>query len=459
MLLKNLFNPKHIIGLLILFFSSCKKFIEVDPPANVVTMETLFSDDQTATSAVNGLYSQMMISNLFFANSAMAVFPGLSADELMRTVPDGSTDPFQKNAIMTNSSQIEINLWKRGYNHIYHANAILKGLANSTGLTKATKDQLTGEAKFVRAFCHFYLVNLFGDVPLITGTDYQINQAVPRTSAGEIYQQIISDLKDAQNLMSASYPTAGKVRPTKNAATALLARVYLYQKNWAEAEAQATLLISSGTYSLASLNSVFLANSSEAIWQLLPVLSSINTADGITFIPGSPSARPNYIVTDWLLNSFEANDQRKTSWLKTNTVSGQNYTYPYKYKTRLSPTIAESNMVFRLGEMYLIRAEARAEQNNITGAQADIDAIRIRAGLSSTTANDKATLLTAIAQERRIELFAEWGHRWFDLKRTNRIDAVLSIEKPLSWQSTDALYPIPLSELQTNPALIQNPGY
>jgi hypothetical protein len=459
MLLKNILDKKHIACLSILFFTSCKKFIEVDPPANVVTTATLFTDDLTATSAINGLYSQMMISNLFFANSSMTVFPGLSADELMRTVPDGNTDPFQKNAVTTNNFYLETGMWKRGYNHIYHANAVLKGLENSLGVSSGTRDQLMGEAKFARAFCYFYLVNLFGDVPLVTSTEYQVNQSVPRINVSEIYPQIISDLKDAQSLLSNTYPSTGKVRPIKYAATALLARVYLYQRNWAEAEAQASAVISSGVFSLVNLNSVFLANSNEAIWQLLPVLSSINTADGITFIPPSATAKPSYVVTDWLLNSFESNDQRKVNWLKSNVVAGQSYYYPYKYKVRTSPIIVEHNMVLRLAEQYLIRAEARAQQNNISGAQADLNVIRNRAGLANTTANDKASLLSAIEQERRIEFFAEWGHRWFDLKRNNRIDAVLSAEKGSVWQTTDALYPIPTSELQTNPGLIQNPGY
>jgi len=459
MFLKYQFDKKCIIGLSILLFTSCKKFIEVNPPANVVTTETLFSDDQTATSAINGLYSQMMISNLFFANSSMTVFPGLSSDELIRTAPDALTDPFQKNAITTNNYYLDLGLWKKGYNHIYHANSILKGLTNAPGVSSGVRDQLTGEAKFARAFCYFYFANLFGDVPLITSTEYQINQSVPRTSVAEIYQQIISDLKDAQNLMGLSYPSTGKVRPNKHTATALLARVYLYQKNWAEAEAQATILINAGTYNLTNLNSVFLANSSEAIWQLLPVLNFINTADGISFVPFSSAAKPAYVVTDGLLNAFESNDQRKTNWLKSNTVSGQSYFYPYKYKVNISPTVMEHNMVLRLAEQYLIRAEARAEQNNINGSQSDLNIIRTRAGLPNTTANDKTSLLDAIQRERRIELFAEWGHRWFDLKRTNKIDAILSVAKPSFWQTTDALYPIPMSELQANPALVQNPGY
>lgn len=116
-------------------------------------------------------------------------------------------------------------------------------------------------------------------------------------------------------------------------------------------------------------------------------------------------------------------------------------------------------MVFRLAEQYLIRAEARAQQGDATGAKADINAIRNRAGLPDTDADGQASILAAIEHERRIEFFTEWGHRWFDLKRTGRADAVLSPIKP-NWQSTDVLFPIPLQEIENNPNLLpQNAGY
>lgn len=115
-------------------------------------------------------------------------------------------------------------------------------------------------------------------------------------------------------------------------------------------------------------------------------------------------------------------------------------------------------MVIRLAELYLIRAEARAKQNNITGSQEDLNRIRNRSGLANITANTLSLLLSAIEQERRIELMMEWGHRWLDLKRTGRVNGIISSLKS-SWQPTDALYPIPKYELETNPFLVQNPGY
>jgi hypothetical protein len=117
--------------------------------------------------------------------------------------------------------------------------------------------------------------------------------------------------------------------------------------------------------------------------------------------------------------------------------------------------------VFRLAEQHLIRAEARAKLGNLNGtnsAESDINILRDRAGLGPTTAQTKDELLAAVGQERRVELFAEWGHRWFDLKRTGKADEVLDVVKP-GWQRDDALYPIPYTERQLNPNLTQNKSY
>jgi hypothetical protein len=293
---------------------------------------------------------------------------------------------------------------------------------------------------------------LYGDVPLVLSTDYKVNASLTRTTATDIYTQIESDLQDAISLLSTDYPSSGKVRPNKYAAIALLARVYLYEKKWPEAENQ------SNSYSLVGLNSVFLGNSDEAIWQLLPVLSFLNTADGLTFIPYASSVRPNYVVTDFLLANFEPGDLRKNAWLGINVVGSQTYYYPFKYKVRFGNDKIEYNMVFRLAEQYLNRAEAMAQQDKIIDAEADLNIIRSRAGLPDVTTTDQATLLSAIMHERQIEFFAECGHRWFDLKRTGNMNAVLGAEKT-GWKATDSLYPIPISELQANPSLTQNAGY
>ena len=117
-------------------------------------------------------------------------------------------------------------------------------------------------------------------------------------------------------------------------------------------------------------------------------------------------------------------------------------------------------MVMRLAEQFLIRAEARIQQDKLDDGRADLDSVRIRAGLLALPEDlDKSELLLAVEQERHMELFVEWGHRWFDLKRTGRSNTVLAPIKGADWQATDTLYPIPLDARKTNIHLDQNDGY
>ncbi|HEY8661299.1 MAG TPA: RagB/SusD family nutrient uptake outer membrane protein, partial [Hanamia sp.] len=437
---------------------SCKKFVQVGPPPTQAELSKIFSSDQTANSATIGLYYQMAANNLTFFNGAITVYTGLSGDEIVNVNANSGYDAFKINSIQSDNSTINSKFWNNAYTYIYQANAVLEGLNNSTTLTQSVKQQLEGEMLFTRALNYFYLVNLFNDVPLEKSTDYNVNSVMPRTASKKVYEQIIADLIVAKNLLNSSLPTSTNTRPNKWAATALLARVYLYQKDWANAEEQASEVINSEAYNLEpNLNNVFISTSQETIFQLMRPTS--NTSEGSAFIPASTSAKPVFAVTNYLLNEFETGDNRKTSWLRSNTVNGQSYYYPYKYKVRSSTTVSEYYIVIRLAELYLIRAEAKAEQNNITGAQADINIIRNRAGLLNTAASTVSDLLTAVANERQVELFAEWGHRWLDLKRMGTADEILSIRKGPAWHASDTLYPIPFTQIQRNPFLTQNSGY
>ncbi|HMG68727.1 MAG TPA: RagB/SusD family nutrient uptake outer membrane protein, partial [Chitinophagaceae bacterium] len=204
-----------------------------------------------------------------------------------------------------------------------------------------------------------------------------------------------------------------------------------------------------------------------------PVNTGWNTEDARVFIlpstgPTTAVSGVNYPVylDSNLVNSFEINDQRKTNWIGkvTPTPPGtKTYYYPFKYKSATqNASVIEYNMMLRLAEQYLIRSEARAEQNNISGAQGDLNVIRNRAGLLSTTANDIASLLSAILLERRHELFTEWGHRWLDLKRTGNADAVMDLACPSkggTWNTYWQLYPLPSYDLLQDPNLTQNSGY
>lgn len=465
-MMNKIFKHKIFIPLVLIFslllITSCKKFIEIPPPSYQTGSEVVFTNDGTATAAILGIYSEMMQSSLPFAASSTTFDCGMYADELSYYAPIVK-DEFLKCQLTEEShGQLATSYWTAAYRYIYTANLCLEKLEKASGLTEGVRRQLTGEAKFIRSFCFFYLINLFGDVPLTLSTDFSINAVLPRTANNIVYSQIVSDLIDAKEKLTANYAGGNeKIRPNKWTATALLARVYLYNEEWQKAEAESNVVINSGQYSLVTnLNNVYLKNSPEAIWQLQPVNVIWNTWEGRNILFATSSTPPTYYISNNLLYSFEPGDIRKTSWISSRNYLSQQFYYPYKYKVYgNNAPVTEYYMAFRLGEQFLIRAEAKAMQNNLMGAATDINAIRTRAGLSSITFANKVEATTAIENERRHELFAEWGHRWFDLKLTRRADAVIGVQKPLTWQSTDVLWPIPISQINANPYLIQNPGY
>jgi hypothetical protein len=392
---------------LVLFaLSSCKKFTEIPEPINELNTTLVFMDDRTATESVTGIYSEMMNNSTQFSSSGISLYGGMLADELYYYLAS-PRDEFIKNEIsLSNHGTISSALWAAPYKYIYVANACLEGLDKSDAITPDVRTALSGEAKFVRAFCYFHLVNLFGDVPLVTSTDYRENARKGRTKKEDVYLQIVADLTDAQNQLSENYvtttaaPTA-RTRPNKWAAAALLARVYLYTGEWQKAEAAASSVIGSGKYTLvANLNNVFLAGSTESIWQLQPVQPGRNTWEVSTIVPASNSSTPSFLLTKELVNAFEANDQRKVNWAKSRVFDNLTLYYPFKYKVRTGTAVTEHYMVLRLAELYLIRAEARARQGNVQGGKEDINILRARAGLGPTTANEQTSLLAAIEQER-----------------------------------------------------------
>ncbi len=435
--------------------------MEIPTPKNQLVNSTVFADSADATNAVVGIYINMMQAfSLNISSGGLTLYPGLSSDELYPTNNIVEENDFYKNEISITNSLNSSSLWSNAFSILYDADACLEGLTQSN-IPNLVKNQLIGEAKFTRAFILFNLTNLYGPIPLVISTDYHKNQILPRSPSDTVYTQIINDLKDAQNLLLTSYPTAGRFRPNRFTATALLAKVNLYQRDWLGAEKNATQIIDAGLYSLeADLNNVFLTGSNETIWKLSSVIAGLETWEGYYFVPASSDQIPGYIITNNLLNAFENGDQRLIKWLNNNTVNGISYYYPYKYKLGYDglSTPLEDYMVFRLAEQYLIRAEARANQNNLNGAIDDLNTIRNRAGLENTAASDQTSLLSAIQHERQVELFCEWGNRWFDLKRTDEATNILSPIKP-DWQATDTLYPIPQTELNSNPFLSQNPGY
>ncbi|HWW39401.1 RagB/SusD family nutrient uptake outer membrane protein [Pedobacter sp.] len=445
------------------FFSSCKKFVDIPAPDGLQDWATTFSNDGSATAAVLDIYPK-------YDNDVLPTLNymgGLSADELFSS--STSYAEFLNNNIAITSTTNASSIWGPAYIAIRECNLAVEGIKLSTGMSATIKDQLSGEARFMRAVLFFNLMNLYGRIPLPLSAVETENSALPRAETEAVWSQIFTDLQTAKGLLKPEYPSAERARVNKYAVSALLARAYLYHKDWAKAETEATEVIGSNIYSLENPAGTFKKTSKETILQCYAQTgrSPLTTY----FVPGVPTTTPRYYLRTGFDLAFEKNgsgtdDLRKTNWTGKNNAG---IYYVNKYKV-LTGSGDEYTVLFRLAELYLIRAEARTQQNKLTGtsgAEADLNALRNRAGLDPKSGLNKTVMLAAIEQERKVELFGEYPHRWFDLKRTSgftdpsktRADEVLSLVKGSFWQSTDVLFPIPANQIRINPALDQNPGY
>ena len=464
-----------IFAILLLSFclmTSCKKLVEVGPPNSSLVTTSVFSSDETAIAAQLAVYAILAPGNEGII-AGFEQYTAISSDELTNYATDQLHLDLYRNTLNAQNDGGLNGNWGALYNYIYQENAILENVQGSAGMSNRVKQLMIGEALFMRAYFYFQLVNFFGDVPLVISTDYTKNSSLPRTPAADVYTQIVTDLKTAQGLLSPGYLDASdntgagdRVRPTTWAADALLARVYLYMGEWSLSSQQASLVIAdSAQYSLVSdLTQVFLMNSNEAIWQLMPG-PGIFAVQGGTYIlvgPPGPAKGQTFTISPQLLQAFEPNDNRQSVWIGNFSQGGNTWYYPYKYRSGpTSTSLTEYSMVLRLAELYLIRAEAEAQENDLTDAANDLNIIRNRAGLPNTAAVSQSDFLTAIAHERQVELFTE-EHRWFDLKRTGTVNSVMDTvapQKGAGWNSYQQLYPLAIPDLQLNPNLVQNPGY
>lgn len=475
--------------------SSCKKMLEIDPPLDTISTVQIFSSDKHAEGALTGIYSRMINGegmSMFintpykaFAGGLSTLLGGMSSDEMTQVSGINSAREIEQNKLMIVTSTGTAEVWSSAYKIIYAANAVIEGVAASTSgdLRDSTRKQITGEAKFIRAFSYFYLTNFFGDVPLVLTVDFNKTWQMARTPQRLVYDQIIADLKDAQAVLPTDFTVGNgeRIRPNKWAATALLARIYLYTGEYENAMKAATEVIDQHSVFQIEpdLNEVFRYQSKEAIWQLKQTQENSTirnaTPEGFCMLPIIPYEGPaGARITAELRNAFEGGDKRYDVWIDSTDNSSNPFIppvltwYPAKYKLGQSNAVmgmpGEYYMALRLAEQHLIRAEANAlgASGGASAAIDDLNIIRHRAGiddLPGTLAGD--ALKAAIAKERQTELFAEWGHRWFDLKRTGKASAVLSqIGNKQPWEGDYQLvYPIPPNEIQNNSKLIQNIGY
>ncbi|MFT4202632.1 MAG: RagB/SusD family nutrient uptake outer membrane protein [Chitinophagaceae bacterium] len=444
--------------LLLSTFWGCKKYVEIDLSPNLYSSDNVFLESGTANSAIAALYSYYPTT---YTLQNFTFLADISSDEMHYT---GSTDEilqFEQNTVGIENSYVANYLWLYPYTVIRYANQAIDGLTASTTLVDSVKNQLLGEAKFIRGWLYFNMANFFGKVPLVTTSEALENAEIGSSDSATIYAQVVSDLVDAESKLSTTYTGTStyKIRANKWAAAALLARVYLYQKNYASAITEASKVINSGTYTLATPANAFIYSSSETILQFATTYgySSFSTSYR-TSSSTATVAPPTYVVDSALANSFDDGDLRKTTWIDSTTYNSTKYYRNYKYKLYSATAGNEYNVFLRLSEVYLIRAEAELLSGDLSSAITDINVIRSRAGLSNFTGSTTTAVLNEIIDQRNKELFGEFGQRWFDLKRWGLANSVLGTKKT-TWTSTAVWMPIPYAQIILNPSLTQNDGY
>lgn len=488
----------------VIMFGSCKKFLDVVPETSL-SSATFFKTESDFEQAVNAAYvplraitnnnawvlEEMHSDNTYYARNTL--FGAVDNTENVADFAVPTSD-----GITTNTNVRD--LYRQEYQIISRTNQILASI-DEVDFDAASKNNIKGQALFLRAYAYFELVRLFGKVPLhLTPVTNREEAALPLSSVDSIYDQIKKDAGEAVTLLPAkSKQEAG--RATSGAAATLLANVYIELKDWAAAEGLLKTVVQSGEYKLmddyndAFSNSSSNKNNIESVFEVqfkegaegyngnfmyafLPRPMLAEEVVTITHVsnPQPLSEEGNNIPTPDIINAYEAGDKRKDAsiaYITLSTSLRDNKVYPY-IKKYAKPHALQGNTgtdwpVYRYSEVLLFLAEALNEGNKPSEAATYLNMVRARAGLKATTAVSQADMRTAIFNERRVELAFE-NKRWFDLVRTGQVNTVIkaygqrvvgnpldyyypSGAKPPSNAFTilDTVYPLPAEEAALSP--------
>lgn len=436
---------------LILTISSCKKYLEVEPKASISDDQPIF-DKTSAETALRGVYGALADGG-YYGTSFQSI-GYLSGDNIQWTGSQSQVQEFINHKVNADNSTISA-AWNAIYRTINRANNVIRkvGEVEDGSLTSTLQKQIIGEAYFIRALAYFDLARTWGGVPLITEPtqSQKDNVGVKRATLADTYAQVLKDLDAAEPLLPT---TIDRYRVTQKTVWALKSRFYLYQKNWSKAEEYADKLIADASYRLVKPYSAFFVNDARGTQEsVFEIFYSSTETNGHRnqWQPQEKGGTRQWAPNDALValvNNPLIGGNRNTLVAKDN----QNRWYGNLYYRNPA---ADPSYVIRIAEIYLIRAEARAQQGGakLTGALSDLNAVRDRAGLAASTAVTVEEILLSIENERRIE-FAFEPHRWFDLVRTGRAAAVLNVTDP-----NKLVLPIPAEQRLIDKALDQNPGY
>ncbi|WP_186758380.1 RagB/SusD family nutrient uptake outer membrane protein [Echinicola salinicaeni] len=485
---------KNIIKILFvgsaLAMGACSDLLDTQPRQSL-TPETALADVEGYQSLVYSLYGRTL--GFDYYGQLMQVAPEVMADNLKIIANTGRYIGQEANA-----DRQHIDIWEFTevdtdtdnnpglYASINDANIILAGIDEVDG-DDNLRNRVKGEAYFFRALNYFDLARVYGYEPgqEVNGFDLSvILRTTPtlglsaadfraRSTNTEVYNQVVSDLKEAIDLLpNASLGEEDVYRASKGAAQALLARVYLYMSNYSEAETMATNamvsfgLTDNGTGLLEAEDYVAgfsTAPNPESLFEVEIRSQDWNSTDGLNNSMCSLLANvytgAQFILTvsDDLLASYEAGDVRLDTWAETEREGTSGTFYRSTKWLGHKGDFLENLPIIRASELYLIRAEARYKTSNETGARADINALRSKRGLGNTAASGTA-LMDLIMHENRVE-FATEGHRWFDLKRNGMTISKSGSFEPVPYTDYRILSPIPQDEIILNDLLENNPEY
>ncbi|MBK5271600.1 MAG: RagB/SusD family nutrient uptake outer membrane protein [Bacteroidia bacterium] len=470
-------------------FLSCKKIFLEEAPRTVTINDLINNPQDGGERLIAAVYSKLYDWNVHtFSWIGISSITSDDADK-GSDLGDAGTDKNLLNGWTFDATSISFDeVWIGNYEGIGRATYALQLIPQMT-IPAADKDRFIGEAKLLRAYFYWNLVRVFGGVPKIdhvleSQTDIQASSI--RASASEIYAFIEEDLNDAVTKLPVTVSVSENGRVTKGAARALLAKVSLYQKKWAQAKTNCDAIISGGQYSLLSNYALIWREagefSSESIWEVNAIGTTPNKGIDGYFLVQAPRGAGGLgwgfnTPSQNLMDAYEPGDTRKaatimqrgeTLWdgFVVNTGASNQY---YNYKSYVSKTMESFNgddvntnknlRIFRFGEILLIKAEAENELNDTTASKTALNQIRVRAGLLPINAISQTILRNNIYKERRVEMAFEHD-RMFDLRRTGRAAAVLqALGKPYVSPKHD-LFPMPQHQIDLSAGRItQNPGY
>ncbi|HEV7346965.1 RagB/SusD family nutrient uptake outer membrane protein [Telluribacter sp.] len=462
---------------------SCSDFLSLQPEYQINEV-SFYKNAQDFETALTGTYAGLQ----GLHDAAIVYLGDLTTDnaEIRWTSPTvAETELDEMNPTPANGFLNTV--WTTSFATIARSNNILSRL-DAVNLTEAQKNQFRGEALFLRAYSYFYLVRLFGNVPIVEVAFRSPNEIMDfdmtRRPASDVYNLIVKDLTESASLLN-GVTLASKSQASAGAAKTLLGKVYLTTKQYEQAKNVLKEVIDMKKYSLQSEYRRLFINGNdelpESIFEIKYLAGNVGEGNSFSSIftparfdmamfPGNMQGSGRVLPTRQMASAYEAGDLRRRASIgdSVRLVTGryERDLHGLKFVDFTTGIVGDGGINFtalRYADVLLMYAEALNETGNTQEAFTYLNMVRNRAGLQPLSGLSKSEIALALEQERRVEFFLE-GHRWFDLVRTGRLQAVMNKyfqDNGLKFTvaNHELLMPIPLREIDINPNLGQNPGY